>query len=87
MVEGTSKGVFIIKELTENTCQLTRAQLGDLKFSSAMPVSVLDLIIKQQLVAANEVQEEFRRNGKEVDREGVSTLAKKMIERRGEPLM
>ncbi|GMH65896.1 hypothetical protein TrLO_g8811 [Triparma laevis f. longispina] len=37
MVEGTSKGVFIIKELTENTCEWTRAQQANLKFSSSMP--------------------------------------------------
>ncbi|GMH55111.1 hypothetical protein TrLO_g5807 [Triparma laevis f. longispina] len=37
MVKATTKAVFIIKELTENTCEWTRAQQGDLKFSSAMP--------------------------------------------------
>ncbi|GMH88065.1 hypothetical protein TL16_g11048 [Triparma laevis f. inornata] len=47
MVEATTRGVFIVKELTENTCECTRAQQGYLKFSSAMPVSALDLIAKK----------------------------------------
>ncbi|GMH72902.1 hypothetical protein TL16_g06036 [Triparma laevis f. inornata] len=87
MVEGTSKGVFIIKELTENTCEWTRAQQANLKFSSSMPVSALEFLTKLQMSYANEVQKKFRRNGKEVDRERVAALAGKMIERRGKLLM
>ncbi|GMH73697.1 hypothetical protein TL16_g06259 [Triparma laevis f. inornata] len=87
MVEATSTGVHIIKELTENTCEWTRAQQADLKFSSAMPVSVLGMVAKQELAWSNQLQEKFRRNEKEVDRERMAALALKMIERRGKPLM
>ncbi|GMH68801.1 hypothetical protein TrLO_g1825 [Triparma laevis f. longispina] len=87
MVEATSKGVFIIKELTENTCEWTRAQQGDLKFSSRIPASMVDLIVKKQLGRAYEVQEKFRRNGKAVDRDREAALAREMIERRGKSLM
>ncbi|GMH72306.1 hypothetical protein TrLO_g5595 [Triparma laevis f. longispina] len=44
MVKATTTGVFVVKELTENTCEWTRAQQGDLKFSSAMPASVSDFV-------------------------------------------
>ncbi|GMH67615.1 hypothetical protein TL16_g04726 [Triparma laevis f. inornata] len=87
MHEATSRGVHIVKELTENTCEWTRAQQADLKFSSAMPVSLLDRVAKKELAWANEYQEKFRRNGKEVDGERVAALAGKMIARREKPLM
>ncbi|GMH71348.1 hypothetical protein TrLO_g3864 [Triparma laevis f. longispina] len=41
MVKATTIGVFIIK-LTEKSCEWTRAQQADLKFSSSMPVSALN---------------------------------------------
>ncbi|GMH82067.1 hypothetical protein TL16_g09138 [Triparma laevis f. inornata] len=87
MVKATTKGVYIVKELTKNTCECTRVQQVDFKISSALPASVLDLIVKKQLGRANEMQEKFRRNGKEVDKERVAALAGEMIERRGKPLM
>ena len=40
-----------------------------------MPEYLVDYIAKQQLGKANELQEKFRRNGKEVDREKVAALA------------
>ncbi|GMH78542.1 hypothetical protein TL16_g07843 [Triparma laevis f. inornata] len=74
-VGATSQGVHIIKELTEDTCEWTKAQQADLKFSSVMRVSVLDMVAKQQMGYTNEVQEKFRRNGKEVDMDRVAALA------------
>ena len=44
---------------------------------------MIDFIAKQQLGKANEMQEKFRRNGLEVDREGVTALADVMKGRRG----
>ncbi|GMH77977.1 hypothetical protein TL16_g07607 [Triparma laevis f. inornata] len=85
MVEATSKGVYIVKELTENTCEWTRAQQVNLNIS--LPANMLDFLAKQQLGWANEYQEDYRRNGNEVDREIRVALARKMIERRGSPLM
>ncbi|GMH50779.1 hypothetical protein TL16_g00866 [Triparma laevis f. inornata] len=87
MVKGTTTGVHIVKELTENTCEWTRVIQADLKFSSAMPVSVLDLVAKQELAWPNKLQEKLRRNGKEVDREVAAALAGEMIEQRRKPLM
>ncbi|GMH47367.1 hypothetical protein TL16_g00047 [Triparma laevis f. inornata] len=83
MVEPTTTGVHIIKEFAENTCEWTRVLQADLKFTSAMPVSVLELIAKIEMRKSNEEQEKFRRNGKEVDRERVAALAGEMRERRG----
>ncbi|GMH58858.1 hypothetical protein TrLO_g8001 [Triparma laevis f. longispina] len=87
MVEATSTGVHIIKELSESTCELMSAQQSDFKFSSAIPLSVLDFVAKQPMNYVNEIQKKFRHNGKEVDRERAAALAREMIERRGEPLM
>lgn len=76
MREATSRGVHIVKELTENTCEWTRVQQQvDLKIT-ALPATVLDITARQHLGWANEYQERFRRNWKEVDREGVAALAK-----------
>ncbi|GMH53091.1 hypothetical protein TL16_g01370 [Triparma laevis f. inornata] len=87
MVDGTSEGVFIVKELTENTCEYARAQMGDLKLSSRMPVSALEVVAMMQMGQANVLQEKLRRNGKEVDREGVVALAEIIGDRREVPLM
>ena len=87
MVKATTKAVFIIKELTENTCEWTRLMQADLKLSSEIPKSALDFIVKAQMGYANKAQEKFRRNGREVDRERVNRLAGIMIARRGKPLM
>ena len=70
------RGVLVVKELTENTCMWTRAQQVDLKI--ALPANIIDFAAKQQLAFANRLQEEFRRNGKEIDRERVVDLAGKM---------
>ena len=78
MVKGTSTGVCIIKELTENTCEWTWAQQIDFKFS--LTANMLDFFAKQNLAWADELQEKFRRNGKEVDGERVAALAGKMID-------
>ena len=48
---------------------------------------MIDFIAKQQLGKANEMQEKFRRNGLEVDREGVTALADVMKGRRGMALL
>ncbi|GMH59475.1 hypothetical protein TL16_g02835 [Triparma laevis f. inornata] len=85
MVKGTSTGVYIIKELTENTCEWTWAQQIDFKIS--LTANMLDFFAKQNLAWADELQEKFRRNGKEVDGERVAALAGKMIDWRGEKLM
>ena len=45
------------------------------------------MIAKQQLGKANELQEQLRRNGKEVDRERVAALVEVAKERRGVALM
>ncbi|GMH78176.1 hypothetical protein TrLO_g2562 [Triparma laevis f. longispina] len=86
MTRASSRGVIIIKELTENTCEWTRVQQVDLKFTKVMPSSVLDFLIKQHLGWANEMQEQFRRNGKRVDRERLVALSEVMRRRRGKPL-
>ena len=86
MHEATSRGVHIVKELTENTCEWTRVQQVDLKIT-ALPATVLDITARQHLGWANEYQERFRRNWKEVDREGVAALAKVIKERRGVALL
>lgn len=46
-----------------------------------------DFFAKQELGWANELQEHFRRNGKEVDRERGVALAEIMRGRGGKPLM
>ncbi|GMI01553.1 hypothetical protein TrLO_g10206 [Triparma laevis f. longispina] len=80
MKAASTRGVYIIKELTWNTCEWTRAQTVDLKFSS-WPVSVLDFLSKQELSWANVVQEKFKRNEKE-DREFVAKFVWKSEEGR-----
>ncbi|GMI18486.1 hypothetical protein TrLO_g14651 [Triparma laevis f. longispina] len=88
MVEATTTGVYIIKELTENTCEWTRAQQADLKISRFLCLQTCwTWLPRQQMAWANELQEKFRRNGKEVDVERVTALAGKMIEWRGKKLM
>ncbi|GMI16546.1 hypothetical protein TrLO_g10802 [Triparma laevis f. longispina] len=85
-IEATSRGVYIIKKLTENTCEWTRAQVGDLKIG-ALPAQLLDFLARQQLGKANEVQEKHRRNGWSTDKEKIDEIAKVMVSRRGEPWM
>ncbi|GMH67111.1 hypothetical protein TrLO_g1850 [Triparma laevis f. longispina] len=86
MVQGASKGVYIINELTENTCEWTRAQQVDLKIT-VLPANILVFLAKKELAWANQLQEKFRRNGKEVDLEVVAALTGKIIEWRGKSLM
>ena len=85
MHEATSRCVYIVKEITQNTCEWTWVQQVDLKIS--IHAKLLDIAARQQLSWANELQEKFRRNGKEVDREKVAALVKVIQERRGVPLM
>ncbi|GMH79820.1 hypothetical protein TrLO_g13491 [Triparma laevis f. longispina] len=80
-----SRGVLIAKELTDNTCEFTRCQQVDLKIK-VLPVKVLDFVVKSHLGWANQLREEFRRNGRKVDRERVDHLAKIMREKRGHEL-
>ena len=86
MHEATTRGVFIIQERTDNTCFWTWALQADLKIK-AMPARLMDIVTKQQLMWANELQEKFRRNGKEVDGERVDALVEVMEKRRGVSLM
>ncbi|GMH90953.1 hypothetical protein TL16_g11919 [Triparma laevis f. inornata] len=86
MVKATSRGVYVIKELTENTCEWTRAQQFDLNIAG-VPLRVANIIAKEELKKANKTQEKFRRNGKEVDRETMNALARVMEEKKNEPLM
>ncbi|GMH70055.1 hypothetical protein TrLO_g14469 [Triparma laevis f. longispina] len=86
MLKGLSKGLNIFKELTNNTCEWMRAQQVDLKIS-VITSNMADFFAKQELGWANDVQEHFRRNGKEVDRERGVALAEIMRGRRGKPLM
>ena len=52
----------------------------------ALPRPVLDIFLKTQLNITNKLQEKYRRNDKEVDREKLIALAKFMRRRRGMPL-
>ena len=61
MFKATTRGVYIVKELTENTCECTRAQQVDLKIS-AVPLSVMDIVAKQHMSYFNELQEQVRSN-------------------------
>jgi len=85
MHKATTRGVYIIKEVTENTCEWTKVLQADLKIS--LPGRVMDIAARQHLGGANETQEKFRRNRKEVDRERGAALAEVMIGRRGVALM
>ncbi|GMH82652.1 hypothetical protein TrST_g12211 [Triparma strigata] len=85
-IRADSTGVHIVRELTGNTCEWTRAQQVDLKFK-VMPSGVLDFLAKQHLGWADDMQEKFRRNGKVVDREAIEYLAKVMRANRGLPLL
>ncbi|GMH47290.1 hypothetical protein TL16_g00027 [Triparma laevis f. inornata] len=86
MKEATSKGVHIIRELTKNTCEWTRAQQADLNIIG-MPSSFADFLVKQQLAWANEEHEKFRRSGRDIDRERRYALADVMRGAIGETLM
>ncbi|GMI02833.1 hypothetical protein TrVE_jg4749 [Triparma verrucosa] len=86
-VEATSRGVQVIKELTDNTCEWIRAQQADLKLSSAIPSSVIELVVMKEMASSDVCQDKYRRNGKEVDLERVADLSQVMRARRGTPLM
>lgn len=83
MHKASTRGVHIVKELNKNTCEWTWVHQVNLKIS--MPVKVMDIGAKQELGKANVLQEKFRRNRKEVDREGIGALAEVMKKRRGLP--
>ncbi|GMH56674.1 hypothetical protein TrST_g10865 [Triparma strigata] len=82
MILGTTRGVHIIKEITENTCEWTKVQQADLKIS-VLPEYLIDFLARQQLGKVNEVQEKFKRNGHEVDQEVANAFKKIMRKRRG----
>ena len=84
MMKGSSKGVYIIRELTKNTCELNQILNADLNL--ALPKAIMDMIAKANLSWANRVQEEYRRNGREVDKETHLALAEVIRSRRGMPL-
>ena len=84
MKAAWTRGVFIVRELTENTCEWTRVQQVNLKVS--LPKPVMDMLTKNELGMANRFQEEYRRNGNDVDKETRLAIAKIMKERRGVPL-
>ncbi|GMH94195.1 hypothetical protein TL16_g12834 [Triparma laevis f. inornata] len=86
MIQATTVGVYVIRECAENICEWTRAQHVDLKIP-AMPKKMTMFLSRQQLGVANEVQEFFRRNGKEVDRERGRAIGEIMKKRKGMPLM
>ena len=59
MMLASSSGVHIVKEITDNTCEWTRAQRVDLNIA-ALPASMLDFLAKQQLAQSNVLQEKVR---------------------------
>ena len=65
MVRAGIRGVYIVKELTDNTCEWTWAQQLDLKIK-AMTKKLLAFIVWQQLGWVDEMYEKFKRNGMEV---------------------
>ena len=81
MVRGLSRGLHVVKELTENTCEWSRVLMVDIKI--ALPKAILDMLSRSNLVWANQLQEEFKRNGNMVDRERRLSLATTMKRRRG----
>ncbi|GMH96230.1 hypothetical protein TrST_g8697 [Triparma strigata] len=86
MVCADSRGVYVIKEVTENTCEWTWVQNVNLKIS-VLPANAMDFIAMQQLFWADEVHEQHRRNDREVDMEYVQGLLNDMKSSRGRPLM
>lgn len=86
MVNTTTTGVNIIKEVTENTCEWQWVQQADLDLSG-VPKKIIVFLGKRGVKKSEKMQTKFRRNGTEVDRERANALAKVMIARRGEPLM
>ena len=59
----------------------SRVQYADIK--AALPKYIMDMMVKTQLVWADELQEEYRRNDKEVDKETRTAIAENMKRRRG----
>jgi hypothetical protein len=82
-VVGVTRGIYIMTEVAPNVCRVTRIQTVDLKFSGihkTLMDNAIDYLAKNQLVEANRLQENFRRNGKEVDAEVRGALVKRMRE-------
>lgn len=61
------------------------SQYFDVKI--VLPKQITYMMLKGHLNWANETQEEYRRNGREVDKETYLALAEVMESRRGKPLM
>ncbi|GMI18506.1 hypothetical protein TrLO_g14860 [Triparma laevis f. longispina] len=86
MQDATSKGVYVVKEISSHTCEWTRAQQIDLKLPS-FPTRLLNFLAKQHLKWADEVQTMYMRNPKEVDLERTAVLAGVIRARRNVKLM
>ncbi|GMH95294.1 hypothetical protein TL16_g13121 [Triparma laevis f. inornata] len=83
---GTFRNLNIIKQLTENACEWTRALTADYKFVAIMPQSVLDFISLHEVGRSTEQYEKFRRNGREVDREKRAEVVKTIRSWKGKKL-
>jgi hypothetical protein len=66
--KGSTKGVYIITSLAPNVCRWTRIQSIEFN-ATAKSDSLENFLINKHLVWANEMQEKFKRNSKEVDAE------------------
>ncbi|GMH56376.1 hypothetical protein TrST_g4156 [Triparma strigata] len=85
LIEATSKAIWIISEVTENTCLWRRCQQVDLK-TGVLPKKVLGYLATNQLDWTNEMQEFFSRNGKKVDGEVQKQLVENIIRNKGKPI-
>ena len=60
--------------------------MQQINFKVTLPKPVMDIFTKSNLGWANTIQEEYRRNGKEVDKEARFAMAEVMRGRKGAPL-
>ena len=75
---ANSTGLHIITEIAPNISRWTRIQNADVKMN--LPKAALNKIASMELLYANEVQEEYRRNRNKVDTEVRKVLAARMRE-------
>jgi hypothetical protein len=66
--KGSTKGAYIITSLAPNVCRWTRIQCIDFN-ATAKSDSMENFLVNKHLSWANEMQEKFKRNSKEVDAE------------------
>ena len=83
-VKGQSRGLFTITAMTPNTCFFHRIQRVNIM--AKLPQPIMIMFAKAHLGWANDLQEQFRRNGKVVDREVNQAVAAIFKARRGVPL-